>query len=100
MDTTNNNIIELNNTFVKFIFLKAVDEDDSLSDLSRSFKLSRALANEVDSCKIITRYRSGGILVESCNAMQSEKLLELSQLAGVQITASPTAPAHPHPELQ
>jgi len=51
---------------VKFIFLKAVAEDDSLSDLS-PFKLTTALANEVDSCKIITRYRSGGIPVEAVN---------------------------------
>jgi len=76
------------NTFVKYIFLKAADEDDSLSDMS-PFRLSRALADSVDSCRIITRYRSGGVLVESSNATQSEKLLELSQLAGVRISASP-----------
>jgi len=88
MDITNNNTTESKNTFVRFIFLRAVDEDNSLSNLS-PFKFSRALADLFDSCKVVARYRSGGILVESFHANQSEKLLELSQLAGVQITASP-----------
>jgi len=88
MDITNNNTTESKNTFVRFIFLKAVDEDNSLFSLS-PFKLSRAIADLADSCRVLSRYRSGRVLVECFNANQSEKLLELSQLDGVPISASP-----------
>jgi len=68
--------------------LESVNPNKSLSSLS-PFLLSKALFAAVGSLPVLKRCRNGHILVTTYNAIYSQKLLQLTELADVNIKASP-----------
>jgi len=68
--------------------LEGTDTNKSLSSLS-PFLLSKALQAAIGTVTSVKRFRTGHILVITDNPIYSQKLLQLTELAGVSIKASP-----------
>jgi len=74
--------------FVKYIVIQATDEQRPLTRLS-PFWIHKSLSAAVGTLTSVKTLRSGSILVETSSKTYSNKLLSLSELAGVPVKAEP-----------
>jgi len=75
-------------SFTRNIVLEGTDTNKSLSSLS-PFLLSKALQAAIGTLTGVKHFRTGHIMVTTENPAYSHKLLQLTELAGVPIKASP-----------
>jgi len=82
------NVNTTSGSFARNILLEGTDTNKSLCSLS-PFLLSKALQAAIGTLTSVKRFRTGHILVTTDNHSYSQKLLQLTELAGVPIKASP-----------
>jgi len=75
-------------SFTRNIVLEGTDTNKSLSSLS-PFLLSKAFQAAIGTVTSVKRFRTGHILVTTDNPTYTQKLLQLTELAGVPIKAFP-----------